>query len=327
MSVEVAKETETKNLNALDIAIKSAIVDTVLNDSNDIVDIVEKKIIEQLTSRFGSLPEKIITIKKGRSKSVITELTHEKFEDVLKCVEADIPVFLKGAAGTGKNYIVQMIAKALKYEFYFSNAITQEFKISGFIDASGHYNETEFYKAFKNGGIFFLDELDASIPEVLVMLNAAIENRYFDFPNGKMYAHKDFKVIAAGNTYGSGADLQYVGRYKLDEASLDRFAMINIGYDIRIEMLLCNNNKLLVNFVEKIRETIHSEGVAKIISYRSVKQIHVMESLNIPLETIMRYTIIKGMDIDSLKMIINHMSLYENKYFDAFKLAVDNYDE
>ena len=57
----------------------------------------------------------------------------------------------------------------------------------------------------RNGGLFFLDEMDASIPEVLVLLNAAIANGYFEFPNGKITAHEDFRVVAAGNTVGSGA--------------------------------------------------------------------------------------------------------------------------
>lgn len=46
----------------------------------------------------------------------------------------------------------------------------------------GNYQETQFFKAFTEGGLFMLDEMDASIPEVLVILNAAIANRYFDFP-------------------------------------------------------------------------------------------------------------------------------------------------
>ena len=41
---------------------------------------------------------------------------------------------------------------------------SNEFKLTGFIDAGGTYRDTEFYKAFKNGGLFFLDEIDNSDP-------------------------------------------------------------------------------------------------------------------------------------------------------------------
>ena len=79
-----------------------------------------------------------------------------------------------------------------------------------------------------------MDEMDASIPETLIILNAAIANRYFDFPNGKVSANPNFRVIAAGNTVGTGADNNYTGRYCLDRASLDRFAMVNIDYSEKI---------------------------------------------------------------------------------------------
>jgi MoxR-like ATPase len=98
-----------------------------------------------------------------------------------------------------KNVICKQVAEALKLEFYFSNAVTQEFRLTGFVDANGRYQDTQFFHAFTEGGIFFLDEMDASIPEVLVILNAAIANRYFDFPgHGRVQAHENFRVIAAG---------------------------------------------------------------------------------------------------------------------------------
>ena len=138
-------------------------------------------------------------------------MTHEKLEEVLSFVQMNEPVMLVGSAGTGKNVICSQIAELLDLEFYFSNAITQEYKLTGFIDANGRYHETQFYKAFKNGGLFMLDEIDASIPETLIILNSAIANRYFDFPNEKVYAHENFRVISAGNTFGKGASYEYVG--------------------------------------------------------------------------------------------------------------------
>lgn len=75
--------------------------------------------------------------------------------------------------------ICQQVAEALGLDFYFTNAVTQEYKLTGFIDANGNYQETQFYKAFTKGGLFFLDEMDASIPETLIILNAAIANRYY----------------------------------------------------------------------------------------------------------------------------------------------------
>ncbi|MCA7081854.1 AAA family ATPase, partial [Staphylococcus aureus] len=112
------------------------------------------------------------------------------------------PLLLVGPAGSGKNVVLEQVAKDLGKDFYFTNAVTEEYKLTGFIDASGTYQETQFYQAFTKGGIFFLDEMDASVPEALVILNAAIANRYFNFPNGKAQAHPDFTVVAAAYTTG-----------------------------------------------------------------------------------------------------------------------------
>lgn len=200
---------------------------------NKVMDEVFPTIQEKIEKEYGFLP-KVHEIKINDKPTVkLNETLHEKFDEVLKIVSLDIPVFLTGAAGTGKNVICKQVAKSLGLDFYFTNAVSQEYKLTGFIDANGKYQETQFYKAFTQGGLFFLDEIDASIPEVLVILNAAIANRYFDFPNGKVEAHPDFRVIAAGNTNGLGADNAYTGRYCLDRASLDRFALVDIDYFIR----------------------------------------------------------------------------------------------
>jgi len=173
------------------------------------------EVSKMISKEFGTLPRCIIEIKSPDGKvKKIKEITHEKFSDIIKLINADVPVFLMGAAGCGKNHICKQVSEALGLEFYFTNAVSNEYKITGFIDANGKFHETQFYKAFTEGGLFFFDEIDASVPEVLVLLNAAIENRYFNFPTGKVNAHSNFRVIAAGNTYGSGASIQYVGRYQ-----------------------------------------------------------------------------------------------------------------
>lgn len=142
---------------------------------------------------------------------------HSKFDTIKTCLQCGIPVYLAGPAGSGKNFTVEQIAKELGWDFYFSNSVQQEFKLTGFIDAAGDFHETEFYKACtsENESVFFLDEMDASIPEVLVLLNAAIANGYFEFPTGRVNLDK-VHFVAAGNTVGSGSDEMYTGRMVID---------------------------------------------------------------------------------------------------------------
>lgn len=240
------------------------------------------------------------------------EVKHSKFDMIKTCIENDIPVYLAGPAGSGKNYTLEQISWELGLEFYFTNSVQQEYKLTGFIDAGGQYHETEFYKAFKNGGIFFLDEMDASIPEVLVLLNAAIANRYFEFPNGKINAHKDFRVVAAGNTVGSGADEMYTGRLVLDQATLDRFAIIDFGYDRNIEMHIAKGNKELVDFVEAIRTEAETNGIRATFSYRCIGMVTKLERTGLNLKDILEIAVFKGMEKDT----INNFRLYSlnNKY-------------
>lgn len=229
------------------------------------------------------------------------QVNHKKYDTIKSCVVSDIPVYLAGPAGSGKNHTLEQIASDLNLEFYFTNSVQQEYKLTGFIDANGTYHETEFYKAFKNGGLFFLDEMDASIPEVLVLLNAAIANRYFEFPNGKIKAHEDFRVVSAGNTVGNGADEQYTGRLVLDQATLDRFVIIEFGYDMGIEIQLSKGNTDLVNFIEDIRKFSTENGIRATFSYRCIITTVKLEKAGMGVLDILEIAVFKGLDKDTIK--------------------------
>ena len=231
------------------------------------------------------------------------EVRHHKFNVIKGCIDTKIPVYLAGPAGSGKNHTLEQIAKELGLEFYFTNSVQQEYKLTGFIDAGGVYHETEFYKAFKNGGLFFLDEMDASIPEVLVLLNAAIANGYFEFPNGKITAHEDFRVVAAGNTVGSGADEQYTGRMVLDQATLDRFAIIEFDYDPKIELKLAHGNEALCMFVRSLREAAQKQGIRATFSYRCITMVIKLEEIGMPLKEIIKIAVVKGLDKDTINSL------------------------
>lgn len=260
------------------------------------------------------MEKELEAVKKSPWKAPQGEIFHEKFELIKTCVESKIPVYLAGPAGSGKNHTLEQVAKALDLEFYFTNSVQQEYKLTGFIDAGGNFHETEFYKAFKNGGLFFLDEMDASIPEVLVLLNAAIANGYFEFPNGKITAHKNFRVVAAGNTVGSGADEAYTGRMVLDQATLDRFAIIEFGYDLKIEMALSKGNSELVSFIGDLRKQAEQKGIRATFSYRCISMVVKLEKAGMQIEEIIKIAVVKGMDKDTINTFETNSG---NKYSQA----------
>lgn len=313
------KLTTTSAVNEIVNSIMNVIA---LTSGDAIVEMMMPKIEEKVEKEIGVIPKRI-EVKCNDQVKLIQGATHEKYETVLNMVNMDIPVYLTGKAGTGKNVICKQVAEALGLEFYFTNAVTQEYKLTGFIDANGKYQETQFYKAFTKGGLFFLDEMDASVPETLVILNAAIANRYFDFPCGKVEAHPNFRIIAAGNTFGTGADINYTGRYSLDRASLDRFAVVKIDYSPAIEEAIADGDNELIQFCHAFREATDKAGVECLCSYRTMERIKKLSAVMGKLEDILETSLTKGMDQDTKKTIEVRLDenpgMSGNKYAKAFK--------
>lgn len=241
------------------------------------------------------------------------EYYHCMYESILKALrDCTMPVMLVGPAGSGKNVCVKQVADALNLPMYYTNNVSEEYKITGFIDANGKYHETEFYKAFKNGGLFFIDEIDSSHPSALILLNSALSNGYFTFPTGTVDRHPNFKCIAAANTYGNGGDHMYVGRNTLDSATLDRFCMFEFNYDEKLEQALFPYKEAL-DFIWESRKIIAKNRIRHTVSTRGIKMFYEMRKAGFSLADTMNSVIIKGMEEDDKQLLISE--LRESKLF------------
>ena len=245
---------------------------------------------------------------------------HEKFEQILSQVQLDEPIMLIGPAGSGKNVAISQVADALGQHMYYTNNASNEFKLTGFIDAGGNYRGTEFYKAFKNGGIFFLDEIDNSDPSALIVINSALANGYMAFPHETIDRHPDFRIIAAANTWGKGADLQYVGRNALDGATLDRFDNIFFDYDTNLEKALYPNDEVL-QFMWSFRNAVYQSRIPHIVSTRGIGKVYRKEINGIPVEDTLTSNVVKNLGQDDVNTIIGNMQNIssDNKYYDGIK--------
>lgn len=283
---------------------------------------IKTNILEEVDKITGQFTKRIktVVVKKGDIKTEKTELVHEKFEDILTLVSNKIPVMLTGGAGSGKSSTCEKIAEVLGLDFYFSNAITQEYKLTGFIDANGVYQKTQFYKAFKEGGLFLLDEIDASVPEALIIINTAIANGYFDFPIGKVQAHKDFRIVACANTYGLGGNDVYVGRNQLDGASLDRFAMVHFDYDEVLERNLVTNSEW-VEFIQALRHKIKERQIRHVISMRATIYGDILLKAGTEIDKVFSQVVLKNLQKDDIKSI-GTLSGNKNQYIQAFNSIV-----
>lgn len=314
----------TASMNVLGQVVTDLLARTKLDEIKDTVGAALREDVKKfITETYGPITRKV-TVEIADRKVELGGVVHSKFDTVLKFVQANEPVFLTGPAGSGKNVLCQQVAKALGLKFYFSNAVTQEYKITGFVDAMGAFHESQFYKAFKNGGLFMLDEMDASIPEVLIILNAAIANRYFDFPApiGYVEAHPDFRVVAAGNTFGNGADYDYVGRNQLDAASLDRFAQVRIDYDSHIEEGCANGDRELLGFCRAFRKATQKAGIRTVVSYRAISRMAKL-SQRMEADELLDACLIKSLEVDDLNAISKDVQGY-GKYTEGFNKVLAN---
>jgi len=231
---------------------------------------------------------------------------HFQFEKLSKYVQTKNNIFLVGSAGSGKTTAARNIAKALNIKFYFTGAINSEYKLTGFIDAQGRIVNTEFRKAYEHGGLFLFDEIDASFPQAILAFNAALANDFMDFPDKKVPMHRNFYCIAAANTFGTGADRQYVGRNQLDAATLDRFITFNWEIDETLEHELANNHEW-VNYVQKARKAASKIGERHIISPRASMQGADLLRIGIDRKEVEKDVVWKGLDASRIQMIKKNM--------------------
>jgi cobaltochelatase CobS len=248
-----------------------------------------------------------LTVRINDSKPKDLGKQHYQLPVLLQILATKLNVYIVGPAGAGKTYAAIQCAKALGVEFYFTGAVASEFKLTGFIDAQGRIVSTEFRKAFENGGLFLFDEIDASYPQAVLAFNAALANDYMDFPDKRVQRHKDFYCIAAANTYGQGADRQYVGRNQLDAASLDRFVFLDWEYDENLERELAGNEDWS-DYVQKVRRLVVSLKIRHVVSPRaSIYGARLLASgLN---REIVEQTILwKGLDNASRNKVIEYMT-------------------
>ena len=227
----------------------------------DRVDEVKSWVNEQLKDQA---PNRIEVSNLDTGKVVDIGLAHHRFENLLHYANARIHLWLVGESGSGKSHLVSQIAQALGLPFYPQSVGMQTSKsdLFGFVDAMGKETRTPLREAFEFGGVYCLDEADAGNANVLTMLNAMLSNGWAIFGNTVVQKHDDFICIACANTYGKGADMIFVGRIKLDGATLNRFAFKSVDIDEDLEMALapdkdwCRRVQQLRASVVQLREKV-----------------------------------------------------------------------
>ncbi|ONI85128.1 hypothetical protein ALI22I_29650 [Saccharothrix sp. ALI-22-I] len=211
--------------------------------------VVEKVSEEALNSVRGAVRDEAEKVFAQYAPNVVTVVlpqggkvelgadTHTVLPELLVALHARCHVLLVGPAGTGKSMLAKHAAGALGLQFQALSLgpTTPMSKVFGYYDAHGQYHDTPFRRAFEHGGVMLLDELDNGHPGLLAELNQALALGTCAFADRMVDAHENFRLVATGNTYGTGGDRQYVGRQTLDAATLDRFVVIDVPIDEGLE--------------------------------------------------------------------------------------------
>ena len=320
-------QASSETIKKVNEIIQKAIDESKISDvvSKMISKIVDEK-VKEYTDKIEIPKVNIIQLNNKKIGVIKGEHLHERFKDILSLVVLDEPVMLIGPAGAGKNHTIGQIGKVLAGELeqnriFYTNCASNEFKLTGFTDAGGTYRDTEFYKAFTQGGIFFLDEIDNSDPSSLIVLNSALANGYMSFPHETVERHKNFRMIAAANTFGKGSDLQYVGRNPLDGSTLDRFGNIYFDYDRKLEEKLYPSKELL-EFMWALREACSETRTLHIVSTRGIGKLYEKEINGLPIKLGLETDVIKSLSQDEINILSNAMKKKVtpgNKYYEGFK--------
>lgn len=189
------------------------------------------------------------------------KLQHKKIDTIIKAMESadrnSKNIMLSGPIGTGKTTLCGQIADKLSLDFYPYSLCSHTTKsdLVGFIDAGGVYRSSALRQAFEHGGLVLLDEMDASNPNVLSIINNMLSNQQYYFPDGLVKKHELFKCICAMNSNGRGGEIIYTKSQRLDASTLDRFIFIKIDIDENLEKAL-TNNKDWYDRVLKFRKVI-----------------------------------------------------------------------
>ena len=261
---------------------------------------------EIICSEIENLPTRKIEITGLQSSVVLDGPQHKSTERIIQICAINHPIMMVGPAGCGKTTIGNQTAKALNLPFYITSTINDTHELTGFVDGHGFYHRRPFRDAFEYGGVWVADEIDAWDASALLAANSALANGYSVFPDSPapIYRHPNFRIIATANTFGHGADRVYVGRNELDAASLDRFATINVDYDLTLERSLSGGNAQWLQYVWNIRKQVNELKIRHVVSARAIIMGSAALRLGIPRDEVEEIYLFKGMskkDRDKIK--------------------------
>ncbi|GAA3552310.1 hypothetical protein GCM10022222_39910 [Amycolatopsis ultiminotia] len=284
----------------------SAVPEMVTKASEETLKTLRGTVREEAEKAIAEYAPNVVTVVLPQGKKVeLGSDTHEVLPELLVALHARCHVLLVGPAGTGKSMLAKHAAGALDLDFQALSLgpTTPMSKVFGYYDANGNYHDTPFRRAFEHGGVMLLDELDNGHPGLLAELNQALALGTCAFADRMVDAHENFRLVATGNTYGTGGDRQYVGRQTLDSATLDRFVVIDVPIDEGLEERIALRHapshqdevEELLDEVRDLREMALTKKLPVIFSPRaSIDGAKLLEA-GATVEQVLQWRVVRGL--------------------------------
>lgn len=289
--------------------------------SNSSVAAVDESVIRRLVTEAisAATPGKIVLDGPTSKPIVMKHRTHPLFEKTLRLVRAGLNVLLVGPAGCGKTTLAHHISTALKrtYGTLHCTAGASESQLTGWLLPIGagknpnafSYVPSEFVRLYEEGNsVFLLDEIDAADPNMMLVINGALANGSLHVQQRYQDPHvsrgKNVAIMAAANTYGTGADTMYAGRNQLDAATLDRFYTVEMGYDpsLEAELIGCTPEAItpwtpaekpdamelaaIGTWVNQLRRQVKEHRLRRVVSTRTIQKAVAARLAGIPLHEV-----------------------------------------
>lgn len=206
-------------------------------------------------------------------------------------LELGIPTYTWGHSGVGKSTFWEQICNRTgRPMIRVQHTVnTEESHILGqwtVRDGATHFELGPLAVAMQRGWMYLADEYDFGVPSVLSVYQSVLEGKALvikeaDAANRIIKPHPNFRIVATGNTNGSGDDSGlYQGTSIQNEANYDRFGVtLQVLYmkpELEAAMIASqakisvDEAKNLVKFGQLIREAYDGSKISKPISPRAL---------------------------------------------------------
>lgn len=255
----------------------------------------------------------------GEKRTLDVDIAHAQFPMLLKLMTMVDPtsgerpnVMLVGPTATGKTKACADAAKALGVPFYAYGRASEPTDFIGYAQLDGTWRETAMIKAFRDGGVLLIDEIDANDDVVLTAINGALANGYLYCGDQRIDKHADCYVVAGANTWGTGATAQFNSRNKLDFSTISRFVRLAWGNDNAMQHKILeaaydgkDRDNALAWFAEcvKVRALAAAAGLPDLGDFRTVQRGAAMLAAGIEVEQVRELEYLAGLEADERAML------------------------